>query len=265
VDKSLRKSSNFPTPAPYQYFMTREDVVRLKYEDWHASMSVNERSIFSLPWYQTVLRLLPDLSGKRIIEVGCGRGVFANYLATKYPGAKITAIDFSEKAIEIAKENYRHVPNLTFEVGNAESLHHCDRSFDFYISCETLEHVHAPQKMIGEIRRLLVPNGRFIVTTENYFNAYLLMWCKCWLLRKPFDSGSGIQPNENFFLFPMITRWVKKSSLTMTHTESNHYQWLLLPRVSPVKLCTTDFKSRELKWLFKPFGRHFTYVGTSRA
>jgi len=245
--------------------MINDENVRLKYEEWHAMMSANESSVANLPWYQTAFKLLPDLNGKKVIEVGCGRGVFASHLAAKYPEAKITAIDFSEKAIDIAKQNYQNVPNLTFEVGNAESLKLPDSTFDVYVSCETIEHVATPQKMIAEIKRVLAPGGQFIVTTENYFNAYLMEWFKCWLLRRPFNSGSGIQPNENFFIFPMLLRWLRRSSLTITHTESNHFQWLLLPGVAPAKMCTIDVKSPLLKGLFKPFGRHFTYVGMRQA
>ncbi|HTH57613.1 MAG TPA: class I SAM-dependent methyltransferase, partial [Cyclobacteriaceae bacterium] len=173
-----------------------KDEVRLRYENWHTEMAAQEKDIFCLPWYQTVIKLLPDLNGMNVIEVGCGRGVFANYLANTYPKARITAIDFSENAIAVARSNYTTVSNLEFEVGDAEHLSHkfFDK-FDFYISCETLEHVESPKKMIGEIQRVLKRDGRFILTTENYLNAYILIWLKCWLLKRPFDSGSGIQPN----------------------------------------------------------------------
>jgi len=175
--------------------------IQSQYDLWHEQMAANEQNdVLSLPWYKTVAKSLPDLNGKSIIEVGCGRGVFSNYLANKYPGAKITAIDFSESAITIAKNNFFNVPNLHFEVGDAESLVFKEDQFDFYNSCETLEHVFQPQKMIREAKRILVQGGHFVITTENYFNAYLLVWLKCWLLRKPFASGCGIQPNENFFI-----------------------------------------------------------------
>jgi hypothetical protein len=47
--------------------------------------------------------------------------------------------------------------------------------------------------------------------------------------------------------------------------ESNHYQWLLLPRTNPMKLVTFDFRSRLLKRVFRPFGRHFTFRGVRPA
>jgi hypothetical protein len=115
--------------------------------------------------------------------------------------------------------------------------------------------------MIRESFRVLKKGGAFILTTENYFNAYFLVWLKCWLLRKPFDSGSGIQPHENFFLFPMLLRWFRRVGFRITRTTSNHFQFLLFPGTSPSKLVIEDFNSAILKQMFKPFGRHYTYQG----
>lgn len=231
------------------------------YDNWHQSMALHEEEdILNLPWYKTVVSLLPDLNGKKVLEVGCGRGVFANYLASRFPQAQVVALDFSKNAIEIASQRYKS-ENLIFYVGDAESLQFQSMEFDYYISCETIEHVFHPDKMIAEIHRVLKKGGKFIFTTENYFNAYLLVWIKCWIQKKPFESGCGIQPHENFFIFPMILDMLRKSKLVVTQTQSNHYQWLVLPRVGPDKLCTKDVHSPILKFLFKPFGRHYTYCG----
>ena len=115
--------------------------------------------------------------------------------------------------------------------------------------------------MAAEIFRVLQPGAAFIITTENYFNGILLGWLMCWVRVKPFDSGSGVQPHENFFLFWAVKRMLMRSGLTVEHMESNHFQWLLLPRCSPARLCTEDFSSKFLKALFRPFGRHFTFQG----
>lgn len=223
--------------------------------------SHEQHNVLALPWYQTVDRLLPDLNGKRVLEVGCGRGVFSDYLATRFPSASIVAVDFSQNAIEIARTEFNGKPNIEFRVENAESLSFSDNEFDFYISCETLEHVLHPESMITEVNRVLKKGGTFIVTTENYLNAYLLVWLKCWIKKQPFESGCGVQPHENFFIFPMILRMIRRAGLLIRHTQSNYYQWLVFPRVSPTSLCTRDVKSRILKKLFKPFGRHYTFVG----
>jgi ubiquinone/menaquinone biosynthesis C-methylase UbiE len=237
------------------------------YNSWHKQLDEQHAKdqLLTEPWYQTTIKLLPDLNGKKVLEIGCGRGDFSIWLSGKYPGAQIVATDFSAAAIDIARSKApASSSNVQFQVENAEQLTFADNTFDWIISCETMEHVFHPQKMASEINRVLRPGGKFILTTENYFNGMILAWIKTWITKKPFDSGSGIQPHENFFVYYKVAGYFKKAGLRLVHTESNHFQWLLLPRVSPSKLCTKDFRSPLLKKMFKPFGRHFTYVGQKR-
>ncbi len=233
------------------------------YNNWHKDLGSTQNRFDTLkdPWYQTVMQILPEINGKKVLEIGAGRGDFSIWLAQKYPNAIIVGTDFSTKAIEIAKTKLSTNANLFFQVENAENLSFENSSFDWIISCETLEHVFNPQKMSDEIYRVLKPGGNFILTTENYFNGFILMWIKTWVTKKPFNSGSGIQPHENFFTFIKVKSFFKKSGLKITDTRSNHFQFLMLPGVSPDRLCVRSFQFSFLNILFKPFGRHFTYVG----
>jgi ubiquinone/menaquinone biosynthesis C-methylase UbiE len=232
--------------------------IQNKYNEWHSATDEFFLNPLDFQWYQTTLRLMPDLNGLKVLEIGCGSGAFSQLLLKKFPSIQLTAIDFSEVAIETAKKSGA---GIQFAVGDAEQLNFPDQSFDFIFSCETLEHLVHPVKMTKEIYRLLKPGKKFILTTENYLNGMMLMWLKSWILKKPYDSGSGEQPHENFFLFFGVASIIRKGGLKITHTESNHFQWLMLPKVDPQKLCTQDFKSPFLKKLFRPFGRHYTYCG----
>lgn len=234
------------------------------YNKWHENLGASEDDLDTLkqPWYQTVMKLLPDLDGKRILEIGTGRGDFSIWLARNFKNSIIVGTDFSHAAIEIAKKKIDDsFSNLTFRVENAESLSFDNESFDYIISCETMEHVFHPKAMAKEMSRVLKQGGRFILTTENYFNGMFLMWVKSWITGKPFDSGSGIQPHENFFTFFHIRSYFRKAGLKLTHTESNHFQFLLLPGFPPSRFCVKDFKNPFFKKIFRPFGRHYTYVG----
>ena len=217
------------------------------------------------PWHATVLKLLPNLNGKRVLEVGCGRGDFARLLATRYPEASITATDFSDTAIELARSKAKLSANVNFLVADAQALPFDADSFDMMISCECLEHVESPPLMLSSMARCLVPGGEFVLTTENYFNGMLLAWLKAVLKDESFNSGSGVQPRENFFLFWRVRRMIEAAGLTITHMESNHFVWLLLPRFDPDTFFTADIKNTLLKKIFRPFGRHFTYVGSKRS
>jgi len=168
------------------------------------------------PWHQTVLKLLPDLNGKAVLEVGCGRGDFARLIGQKYPTSKIIATDFSSGAIETARLRAANPSNVSFQTADAQSLPFDDGSFDHVISCECLEHVESPLAMMSSVARCLKRDGSFIITTENYFNGMILAWIKSWLSGQPFNSGSGVQPRENFFLFWRVRRIIEKVGLTVT-------------------------------------------------
>ena len=239
-----------------------------RYDSWHEQVAETEAAIAEPhhPWHVTVARLLPDLQRRKVLEIGCGRGDFAIWLAKKYALADIVAVDFSEVAIATAQRRaVRAGSPAHFQVDDSEKLSFADATFDYVISCECLEHVLHPDRMAREIYRVLRPGGQFVLTTENYFNGMILLWLKSWITKRPFDSGSGVQPHENFFLFWRVRRILEKSGLQVSQMESNHYQWLLLPRTDPMKLVTFDFKSSRLKRLLRPFGRHFTFCGNRPA
>lgn len=244
--------------------MDKEEA-RVAYNRWHQHRVVEESAQTEVvyPWHRSVARLLPNLDGASVLEIGCGRGDFSLWLAQKYPLAAITGIDFSDSAIAVALAKLsRHNLSLRFLVDDAENLHFPAETFDCVISCECLEHVPHPEKMVREMARVLKPGGKFILTTENYFNGMLLAWLNSWLKGNPMNSGSGLQPVEHFFLWWRVKKILERGGLRVEHTESNHFQWLLLPRTAPSKLCTEDFAGVFWKRVFRPFGRHFTYLGS---
>jgi len=102
------------------------------------------------------------------------------------------------------------------------------------------------------------------MTTKNYFNGMLPAWAKSWVTGQPFDSGSGVQPHENFFCFWHVHSYLHYAGLVVDKTESCHYHWLLPPRIDPARLCTVQFSSDFARFLAKPFGRHF-FFGRKRA
>lgn len=234
-----------------------------QYNAWHRETEQQDGDALTHPWHLTACRLLPDLDGRRVLEIGCGRGSLAAWMARAYPRADITAVDFSATAIEIARARTSPTgARVRYEVADAQALEFPDAAFDVLVSCECLEHVPVPAAMASEMRRVLVPGGRFVLTTENYFNGMLLAWLQTWLTGKPFDSGSGTQPHENFFVFWRVKRILERAGLSVDHMESSHFQWLLLPRTDPGRLCTPDFHNAVLKRLARPFGRHFTFAGS---
>jgi SAM-dependent methyltransferase len=102
--------------------------------------------------------------GKRVLDAGCGAGYGSAELA--HAAHSVIGIDCSEDALEFARANYR-LPNLQFEQASATSLPHADGSFDLVVAFEVIEHLEHWSEFLREARRVLSPNGQFIVSTPN--------------------------------------------------------------------------------------------------
>jgi len=99
------------------------------------------------------------LPGKKVLEVGCGRGSFLRSLHDKY-GCECTGVDISAQMIGYAQEHY---PGPRYMVVNGSKLPFADDEFDFVIFCYVLHHVDDLPKMIEEAKRV----GRNILIYES--------------------------------------------------------------------------------------------------
>jgi SAM-dependent methyltransferase len=115
--------------------------------------------IWAIP--ETDVRLLPDVSGKDVIELGCGTAYISAWLARR--GAHVVGIDNSPAQLETARalqdEHDLHFPLM---LGNAEEVPLPDSSFDFAISEYGAAIWADPYRWIPEAARLLRPGGELV-------------------------------------------------------------------------------------------------------
>lgn len=237
-----------------------------QYDEWHKKYNnelFKSDDLKLMIWHKTVLEYLRKhhFLDRKILDVGCGNGNFSNYLSVNH-NVNVTGIDFSPESVKIAstKKELFNAKTSAFLVGDAQNLPFKDEEFDLIISCECLEHVPNPQRMIDELYRVVKKDGIVILTTENYSNAYAYYISYLKLIGKRFDSGSSVQPIEHFFVFWRVKKKFKKAGFKKLQTLSKEYVLLLLPGVSPAKFTIKETKSYLLKLLLKPFGRRFTFI-----
>jgi ubiquinone/menaquinone biosynthesis C-methylase UbiE len=102
--------------------------------------------------------------GDRALDIGCGTGEFTAAMAQA--GAEATGVDVAEAALRRARS--RH-PELDFRLVPIDGdLPFGDGSFDLVWASEVIEHVSDTARWLSEVRRVLAPGGRLLVTTPSH-------------------------------------------------------------------------------------------------
>jgi SAM-dependent methyltransferase len=100
----------------------------------------------------------------RVLDLGCGDGSFTAALAPNV--AEVVGAEVAEAAVRRARR--RH-PALAFELVPLDGpLPFADGAFDLVWSTEVIEHVADTARWLSEVRRVLAPAGRLLLTTPNH-------------------------------------------------------------------------------------------------
>lgn len=113
-----------------------------------------------------VSEILKSDHSLRILDVGCGDARFLKELQDRSKH-DLHGVDYSERAIAFAK---LLLPKITFSAADiTKNAIYEDNSFDVVFMIETLEHIipHEISAILQEIKRILKPGGKFIVTVPS--------------------------------------------------------------------------------------------------
>ncbi len=112
------------------------------------------------PWIAAAIGPQP----RRVLDLGCGAGFLANYLATL--GHRVTGLDADAESLEVARA-YDRTAAVAYQRGDACTLPYADASFDVVCAMDLLEHVEDPARLVAEAARVLAPGGTFFFHTFN--------------------------------------------------------------------------------------------------
>ena len=107
------------------------------------------------------------LTGRKVIDIGCGGGILAESMARK--GADVTGIDLSEKALKVADlHSLEAGVTMRYELISAEDMAAREPGqYDVVTCMEMLEHVPDPASIVRAATALCTPGGHVFFSTLN--------------------------------------------------------------------------------------------------
>ncbi|MDF2867197.1 MAG: ubiG 2 [Gammaproteobacteria bacterium] len=166
-----------------------------------------------------------DLQGKKVLDIGCGGGIFSESLAMQ--GAQVTGIDMSEAALAVAKTHCQDKSlQLNYLCVSAEEFATQNfRQFDVITCMELLEHVPDPITLVQTCANLVKPGGDLFFSTINRtLKAYLLTILAAEYIAKLLPKGTHdyakfIRPSE-------LCAWLRYAELEVKTIRGINYQAL---------------------------------------
>jgi ubiquinone/menaquinone biosynthesis C-methylase UbiE len=122
----------------------------------------------------------PRWQGKRVLEIGCGIGTDTMNFARK--GGQVTAVDLSEKSLEMARkrsEVFGLADRIRFFHGSAESLSDLvpAATFDLVYSFGVIHHTPHPDRVLEQVRNYVRPGSTVKIMVYNRYS-----WKVFWIL-----------------------------------------------------------------------------------
>jgi 2-polyprenyl-3-methyl-5-hydroxy-6-metoxy-1,4-benzoquinol methylase len=128
----------------------------------------NEKAFFrlgKLALYDANISELEDFAAhvgnKRVLEVGCATGALLEFLVWR--GWEAQGVEISETQAEYARSERK----LTISTLPLEENKFPQGSFSLVVASHLIEHLNEPAVFVRELRRILIPGGRCIITTPN--------------------------------------------------------------------------------------------------
>jgi ubiquinone/menaquinone biosynthesis C-methylase UbiE len=178
---SIAEVKGFWNANPCQSALSRKAERRCYFEE------ISQKRFQGREWHVPIIAKFESFRGKDVLEIGCGVGTDGIEFARN--GANYVGVDLTPNSVELTRERFKvfGVPGQ-FEVANAEEgLPIPDASVDYVYSFGVIHHSPAPEKIVGEIYRVLRKGGTFTVmlynrSSINYhieimFLRRLFKWC----------------------------------------------------------------------------------------
>jgi len=138
------------------------------YRHFHEVMA-EESAQTTVAALDEILQLVPNLPGSlnggiEALDIGCGRGMAINRMASEFPNSKFFGCDISEEAIASARSDAKRdgLTNISFEVMDVSNIGELER-FDLVTAFDAIHDQAKPDKVLSEIANALRSDGTFLM------------------------------------------------------------------------------------------------------
>lgn len=156
--------------------------------------------------------LLPDLHGRRVLDLGCGFGWFCRW-AREQGAAQVVGIDVSENMLARAR-GATSDGAITYQRANMETIDLAEAAFDLVYSSLALHYVDDFSRLMAEVHRTLKPQGYLTFSIEH--PVFMAPEHPEWMLDA---RGSRVWPVNRYFAEgPRETDWLTKGVIKRHRT-----------------------------------------------
>jgi ubiquinone/menaquinone biosynthesis C-methylase UbiE len=120
----------------------------------------DETNRYCIQLYHHVVSAI-DLTGCRVLEIGCGRGGGSHFIKRYHNPVEMTGMDFSKRAVAFCQRRH-NLPGLRFTHGDAEALPFDDESFHAVVNVESSHCYRSIPQFLSEVTRVLRPGGHLL-------------------------------------------------------------------------------------------------------
>ena len=166
--------------------------------------------------WPTLRALLPDLAGKRVLDLGCGFGWFCRYVRDT-GAAEVVGFDVSEKMLERARTTTTDAA-ISYARQDLETLELQPASFDLIYSSLTFHYIEKLPRLFAQIHAALAPGGSFVFSVEHpiYTAPSAPKWAgSTWPLDSYLEEG------------PRSTDWLANGVIKHHRTVGNYLNLLI--------------------------------------
>ena len=210
---------------------------------------------------KSLLALLGQGPGK-ILDLGCGPGVMTAEIIKNnwtYYG-----VDISPQMIEAARKKFGPAAKIFFSTGTAEKIDFPDNYFEVISAMGLVEYLDDEPAVFTEIKRVLKPDGRLIVSIPNWWSP-ARMWDR-WgltplarLIRRLTQQNQATKLIHREYRLREYLDFLRTQGLEVIRWQSYNYRIIF----RPFDFWLSDLTIKLANYFEQGWAKHFWFLGTS--